>query len=375
MERRSNATAIAAAAVVVSALAACGPMGQTGPAAAGVGGSEPKTGQTADFSDISGLCGEKDVSAAMLVISGNNSARKAGKAEFEAEAAKCPTITETSYVDAQGDPQKMRSSIDDLVARGVDIIVAQDLGPSDLPAVKRAASAGVAVVPFIADPGGDPGNDYAAYVAEDVAAYGRNLTDWIAGTLGNEGNLLVLGGPAGNSYSQAVFDAAKETVARYPDMTLLNSQYVVTDWEVGKTQQAVAGALSKYPQIDGVVSDYGGGSVGGIRAFLAAKRPLPAWAANDTNEFSCTWTKYNAEQPDFEIATQSIRQWMVRPALRHAMAAAQGLENLEPTIFELPLFEDSVAGGDLAPKCDPSLPPDAIVSSQLTREELLALFR
>ncbi|WP_319017951.1 substrate-binding domain-containing protein [Mycolicibacterium baixiangningiae] len=334
----------------------------------------PRVGEIEDFTDIRELCGDKDVTVAYLVISANNAARMIQRAEFDDEARRCPNITKTLYVDSQNDPQRMRANIDSLVAQGVDIIIAQDLGPADLPAVRRATAAGVQVVPFISDPGGVPGRDYTAFVAENVDEFGKTLTDWVAGALGDKGSVIVLGGPAGNAYSHQTYLAVQQALAKYPDMTLLGDDYLVTDWEVGKTQQAVAGALTKYPNIDGVISTYGGGSVGGIRAFLGAGRPLPVWATSDANEFSCLWEQIAPSQPQFQIATQSLRPWMTRVALRHGLAAAQGIPDTEPTIVNLPFFEDSIAGGELAPQCNPDLPPDASLSTFLTEAQLSELF-
>jgi ribose transport system substrate-binding protein len=333
-----------------------------------------KTGTADDLVSIEALCGDKQITVGMSDLFGGNSWRKITRAEFEDEASKCPNIEKTFYTDGQNNPQKQISDINGLVAQGVDVLVVNDLGPSALPTLRKAMAAGVTVVPFIANPGGTPGTDYTAYVAEDVKAYGKALADWTVKALGGKGNVVVLGGLTGNSYSQAVYDAAKQALAD-SNMTLLNSDgYIVTNWDPGETQKVVAGLLTKYPEIDGIISDYGGGSVGGIRAFLAADRPLPVWSANDSNEFACLWQKYHATQPTFEITTVSSRNWMSRVALRHGVAAAEGIADGEPTIIQLPLFEDSIAGGDLAPHCAPDLPPDAIMSSQLSESDLTSLF-
>jgi ribose transport system substrate-binding protein len=380
MQLRKGVMALAASGALAIALAGCnsGPTQASGAGAAGGGSSlaaAAKTGTTADLADITKLCGTKKLVVGMSDLFGGNSWRKITRAEFEDEAKKCPDITKTLYTDAQNNPQKQISDINGLVAQGVDVLIANDLGPSMLPTLRKATAAGVKVVPFIATPGGKVGTDYTNYVAEDVVAYGAALADWEVKALKGKGNVVVLGGLAGNSYSQAVYDAAKAALAK-SGMKLLNADgYIVTNWDPGQTQKVVAGLLTKYSQIDGIISDYGGGSVGGIRAFLAANRPLPAWSANDSNEFACLWKKYNPTQPTFHIATVSSRNWMSRVALRQGVAAAEGISDPEPTSIQLPLFEDSVASGKMAPQCDPNLPPDAILSSQLSHAALTALFK
>jgi ribose transport system substrate-binding protein len=150
---------------------------------------------------------------------------------------------------------------------------------------------------------------------------------------------------------------------------------VVTNWEPGKTQEVVAGLLTQYPSIDGIVSDYGGGSVGGIRAFQAAGKLIPPWSANDSNEFACDWVKRDAKETKYQIGTVSSRNWISRVALRRALADYNKIQNPEPQIIKLGLSEDSTSSDPaLAPKCDESLPPDAILSSQLSTDQLKALF-
>jgi ribose transport system substrate-binding protein len=327
-----------------------------------------------EIQDISQFCGDEEISVALADGFGGNSWRRITRALFEAEAAKCPNITEVLYTDAQGDTQKAISDINSLVAQGVDVIVTfVDGGEALLPTIQKATAAGVAVVPFVGSPGGEPGTDYVDFVAEDIATYGENLARWTIEAMGGEGNLVMLGGIAGNSYSQGVYDGVAAVAAEYPGVTLLEDGPVTTDWEPGKTQQVVAGLLTNYGTIDGVVADYGGGSVGGIRAFIAAGQPLPVWSANDSNEFACLWYEYRDTNPEFQVATESSRNWVVTVALHKGLAAANGILNEEPSIYNLEIIEDST-NPDMAPRCEETLPPDAILSSGLSVEQLSALF-
>ena len=169
--------------------------------------------------------------------------------------------------------------------------------------------------------------------------------------MGGEGSLVMLGGIAGNSYSQGVYDGVVRALEDYPGITLLNEDGPVsTDWEPGKTQQVVAGLITSYGDIDGIVSDYGGGSVGGIRAFQAAGKELPVWTANDSNEFACLWYEHGSEESKYQIATMSSRNWVVQAALNKALAAHNGIVSTDPSIFQLEIIEDST---------DPNLMPRA----------------
>lgn len=336
------------------------------------------SGLQGDIIDISAFCGDDPIKVAFADGFGGNSWRATTRAIFEAEAAKCSNITDILYTDAQADTQKAISDINSLVAQGVNVIVSfTDGGEALLPTIRAATEAGVAFVPIIACPGGEPGTDYVDCVSENVDTYGYGLALWTIEQMGGEGNLVMLGGQAGNPYSTAVYNGAKRAVDENPGITFLNldlgDTFVDTGWEPGKTKQVVAGLLTQFGQIDGIVADYGGGSVGGIDAFLDAGVQLPPWSANDSNEFACLWYEYKDSQPNYQVATMSSRNWVSVPALHKGLAAYNGLANSEPAIYNLEIIEDSTDPGK-QPVCEPDLPKDAIISSGLSVDQLQALF-
>ncbi|MEA5455215.1 substrate-binding domain-containing protein [Sinomonas sp. JGH33] len=328
--------------------------------------------------DVSKFCGTKPIKVAFADGFGGNSWRKITRALFEAEAKKCSNITSISYTDAQGNTQKAIADINSLVAQGVNVIVSfPDAGPALLPTIKKATAAGVKFVPIVASPGGQAGTDYVDFVSEDVNTYGKGLADWTIKQMHGKGNLVMLGGQAGNPYSQAVYEGVKKAVAANPDIKLLNAQMgdvpVDTGWEPGKTKQVVAGLITKFGSIDGIVADYGGGSVGGVQAFVEAGKPIPVWSANDSNQFACLWSQYHPSQPSFEVATESSRNWVAIPALHKGLAAFNGIVDTEPSTYNLQIIEDSTDTSRM-PVCNKDLPNDAILSSGLSVDQLKALF-
>ncbi|MFI9629886.1 substrate-binding domain-containing protein [Streptomyces sp. NPDC052042] len=384
VKKRVAATSVAAAAAM--ALSACGGL-STGSGSATGGGSGDSSspwptvkvggvGVQSDIQDVTKFCGTKPIKVGYADGNANNTWRKATIALFRAQAAKCPNITQVMVTDAQNNTQKAISDINSMVAQGVNVIVTfGDAGQALLPAIQKANAAGVAVVPIVSSIGGTPGKDYVDFVSEDVEAYGKTLADWTIKTMKGKGNLVMLGGVAGSAYSQTVYDGVKKAVAEHPDIRLLNSDgYVATDWDVSKTQQVMAGLITKYGKIDGIVSDFGGGSVGGIRAFIAANKPLPVWAANDSNEFASLWYRYHKQYPSYQIATESSRNWVVQAALNKGLAAYNGIDESEPSTYNLQIIEDST-NPKMMPKYDKSLPADAILSSGLTTEQIKALYK
>jgi ribose transport system substrate-binding protein len=339
--------------------------------------SPDKVGTPAEMQDMSNFCGDKKIKVALADGYGANSWRKITRAEFESEAKKCPNITEVRYTDAQGNVQKAISDIQGLVAQKFDVIlVFPDGGEAVVRAMRKATAAGAVVIPYMvgANFPGERGKDFAMVATESVESNGRVKAQWVADHLDGKGNVIVLGGTPGNPTSTAEAIGWKEVFAKYPDIKVLEGP-VTTNWDPAETQRVMSGLLAKYDKIDAVYSDYGLGSMGALRAFVAAGRQIPLWAAQDANELGCFWQEHKADNPGFQMGNISGRNWIVRLALRKGVAAAEGIDNAEPSIIELPLVEDSFSSdAKLQPACDKTLPPDALLSSGLSLDELKALF-
>jgi ribose transport system substrate-binding protein len=141
---------------------------------------------------------------------------------------------------------------------------------------------------------------------------------------------------------------------------------VPTNWHPAIAQQKTAALIAKYPQIDGIYSE----TTGPIRAFVAAGKPIPAYVGQALMDLSCLAAYYS-----FKMASIDAYTWVVRLALRKGVAAAQGIDNTEPSLVTLPFAEDSTSNDPrLAVKCDKSMPMDSIPSSMLTkRQQIRAL--
>lgn len=341
-----------------------------------------KVGTMDEFADISSVCGDKLIKVGVVDGFGTNSWSKTVKAEIESEAAKCDAITSVEYAAGRGDLQATNQAIVSMAAKGTDLIlVIPDAGPgeSHLPAIRRATKSGATVVNFASDPTGEPGTDYLDYTDWQPSSSGKAWAEWMAQQLGEKGgNVVFLGGPAGAAVSAQEFEGIKEGLASNPQVKLLNSEPVVTNWDPAQAQQAMAGLLSRYRKIDGLIVDYGTAAGGVIRAYESAGKKLPPLATTDDNALSCGFEALKAKNPGYELATVSSRTWVGRVALRKGLAAIQGKDDTEPSIYQLSLVEDS--SGDTAGAKAPSAaclvdaPPDASPSSLLTADEFGKVF-
>jgi ribose transport system substrate-binding protein len=365
-------------AIALALLLGLGGSGTAMAASATVDLAKDKVGTPSEMLDIKQFCGDKKIKVALADGYGSNSWRKITRAEFEDEAKKCPNITEVRYTDAQGNVQKAISDIEGLAAQKFDVIlVFPDGGEAVIRAMHEATKAGSIVIPYMvgAHFPGARGQDYEMVVTESVEDNGRVKGEWIAKHLNGKGNVIVLGGTPGNPTSAAEAVGWKEAFAKYPDIKVLEGP-VTTNWDPAETQKVMSGLLAKYDKIDAVYSDYGLGSMGALRAFVAAGRPIPLWAAQDANQLGCFWKDNKAANPNFQMGNVSGRNWIIRLALRKGVAGAEGIPNAEPSIIKLPLVEDSFSSdAKLIPACDTSLPPDALLSSGLTVAQLKDLFK
>ncbi|WP_432837514.1 substrate-binding domain-containing protein [Dactylosporangium sp. CA-092794] len=379
--------ALAAGTAALLAAAGCSTTNKTGPAAGGdpsaaaqvaVGNSGPVSALVA----MDSVCGTKPIKVGLVDGFGTNSWSKIVRAEVEDEAKKCPAVTGVEYVAGRGDLQATLAGITSLTSKGVNVLlVIPDAGPgaSHLSALRAAAKAGVTVIPIASDPTGKAGADYFDYVDWDTEYSGEVWARWMVARLGPKGgNIVLLGGPAGNAVSAAELAGIKKVLAGAPQVKLLTEEPVTTNWDPAMEQQAMSGLLAKYPQIDGVIGDYGASVAGAIRAFESAGRPLVPIATTDDNELSCGFDALKAKHSGYELATVSSRTWIGRVGLRKGVAVANGKADAEPSLLQLDLYEDSTGTGQgaLAPAkaCKSGVPNDAPPSSQLSGAQLGALF-
>jgi ribose transport system substrate-binding protein len=329
-----------------------------------------KKGTVADLQPMSKFCGTKKIKVAFSDGWGGNYWRHITRAEFEDEAAKCKNITETRYTDGEGKPEKQIADINGLVAQHFDVIVAfLDGGAAITKATREATAAGVAVVPF--DTGaatdtfpGKVGRDYVDRVTEDQGEVGEQFAMWLAKTLHGKGNIVLYGGTPGNPMTAAQATGWQAVFKKYPDIKVLEADPVVTNWDPALAQQKTAALIAKYPQIDGIYSE----TTGPIRAFIAAGKPVPAYVGQSLMDLSCL----AADHPNFKMASMDAHTWMVRLALRKGVAAAEGINNTEPSLITIPFTEDNTSKNKkLAIKCDKQMPMDSIPSSMLSKTEQL----
>ncbi|HLJ99436.1 MAG TPA: substrate-binding domain-containing protein, partial [Streptosporangiaceae bacterium] len=320
------------------------------------------------ISPSTGFCGTKQITLGIEDGFGINAWSQESMAAVRSEAAKCPNVKTIVSVGG-GSLQTAISQINSMVAQGANaIVVIPDFGQAELPAIKAATTAGVKVVPWGADPGGTPGQDYVTYVDWNSGYAGTLWANWMVKVLGGKGNVVMTGGPAGNPVTTAQLNAIVSVFAQHPGMHLLTGStgWAVTNWDPSQAQQVAASLLGKYPVINGIISDYGTDALAETRAFGAAGRTLVPIATLEANGLGCLYQQKSGGT--FQLATISSRNWLGRIAVRKAIAAAEGVTDNEPSTFSLPLIENSAGG--LAPVCSSTESADYYNSNKISAADL-----
>jgi ribose transport system substrate-binding protein len=327
------------------------------------------------LTSVKEICGEKPTVVGLAWGFEGNAWRKLTRGMLEKYVKECPTVEKFLYTNANLNAQKSISDINSMVAQGVNVLlVYPDFGPAVLPALQAATAKGVKVVPFAVESGplgGEPGTDYVDAVSENTKKEGETWANWMAKATGEKGKIVFIGGTTGNPTSTSEFEGVQAALKKYPEMEILGNKIYWGQYDVAENQKVMASLLTQYPEIDGVIDDYGGSAVGAIRAFIAAGRPLVPFATADQNNLACEYYKLKKTNPEFQLGTVSSRNWVIYPAFRKGMASYQGTSDPEPSTYDLPIIEDSTGKvSKQMPICESSLSPDAILSTGLKPAEL-----
>jgi ribose transport system substrate-binding protein len=201
--------------------------------------------------------------------------------------------------DAGHDDAKQIADIQDLVSRGVDLLIVSANTEKALdPAVSRAMKQGIPVVMVDRRTASD---NFVTFVTASDQLEGRLWAQWIVEKLHGKGNVIILGGQAGSSPNEARVRAGMQVFDQYPGIKILDTVY--SDWSPVKGKQVMQAAVAKYgKQIDAVFSTHGLQTPGSIEAFVEAgykAGEIPPHTSADVNGALQMALKYKV--PDLEV--------------------------------------------------------------------------
>jgi len=190
----------------------------------------------------------------------------------------------TTVLTSNFDPAKDNMHIGELVAKKPDVLV---MGLADgnaaIPAILRAAAAGVKLVNVVGPVPEAAQKSLTANVLVDNSSLGRfaaeNLVAGLKQTGYDKGNIVVLSGVQASPTVQQTVNGFKEEMAKSPEYKIVSAQD--TQWDPQKAQQIASQLLAEYSSKGGIQGIYAEAdylAAGAIRAVKQAGKPLGASA-------------------------------------------------------------------------------------------------
>lgn len=186
-----------------------------------------------------------------------------------AEAKAKELGVELIVLDAQDDSTKAASNMEDLITRGVDVIV---VNPTDsdaiVPSVEAANEAGI---PVITVDRVSNGGEVVSSVASDNIAGGKMAGEFIIEKLAGKGKVVELEGISGansaiergQGFNEAIEGSGLEVVAKQ-----------TADYDRSKGLEVMENILQSQPEIDAVFAHNDEMALGALEAIKAAGRDI-----------------------------------------------------------------------------------------------------
>ncbi|MEJ1223909.1 substrate-binding domain-containing protein [Sediminicola sp. 1XM1-17] len=177
--------------------------------------------------------------------------------------------------DGQDDINKQVAAVEDLITKGVDVLLLNPKDPDALVgATKLAKAAGIPV--FIIDSSINPEADYVTTVQSNNLANGELAGEWLAKKFGSKKmNIALLSGNAGNpvgrTRKQGLLQGIAEEQLRslgYIDLDVRTQAY--TDWSYAGGLKAMEDILVAHPDINVVITESDVCVLGAIKAIAQA---------------------------------------------------------------------------------------------------------
>ena len=219
------------------------------------------------------------------------------------------------------------AQIRNMVSSGVNLLLVCPNSSTALnPVIEEAQAAGVLVIVYDMNVDNAP-NIINVYM--DQGLWMPPLVDWLAAQLGEKGKIVYIEGIADQPGNILRNEAGMKALEKYPDIELVAQ--APGKWDQAAAQQAMADLLASVPQIDGVLTQ-DGMTLGIIRAFEAAGKPLPPITGETQVAFIKQWKKMKDESGFQSFGVGNPPPFGVNASLRMGIKILNG-EKLNETVF------------------------------------------
>lgn len=128
---------------------------------------------------------------------------------------------------------------------------------TSLPILKEAQKQGIPVVLFVAK---TPEGETIPYVSNDFYLQGTETAETLVKAIGGKGEVAIMGGVPTNTAHAERMQAAKDVLAKYPDIKLVAEGFDYDD--IGKGQTEAARIISANPNLNGFIVCDAAGPIG-----------------------------------------------------------------------------------------------------------------
>jgi ribose transport system substrate-binding protein len=172
-----------------------------------------------------------------------------------------------------------------LISQGVDAIVVNAASPTGLNGIIAQACARKILVVSYDNVVTAP---CALKVNTDQYKFGQQLAQYLVDKLHGKGNVIMVTGVAGTHVDEERNRGALDVFKKNSGIKVVGKYTGM--WDSSVAQRNTASQLPSLPKIDGIWCQ--GGTDGVLKAFIAAKRPLPVTAGEAENGFRKFMTGY-----------------------------------------------------------------------------------
>ncbi|AKI97666.1 ribose ABC transporter substrate-binding protein RbsB [Kosmotoga pacifica] len=173
---------------------------------------------------------------------------------------------EVIVADAQDNPAKQLSDIEDFIQQRLDLIV---INPTDSDAIVTAVEeANDAGIPVITVDRASNGGKVVCHIASDNVAGGRMAGEFVAKLLGGKGKVVELEGIVGTSAARDRGKGFEAAIAKYPGIKLVAKQ--TANFNRAEGLVVMENILQANPDIDAVFAQNDEMALGAIEAIKAA---------------------------------------------------------------------------------------------------------
>ncbi len=171
---------------------------------------------------------------------------------------------EVTIMSAEEKVEVQLNHVENFIASGMDalIVIPQDTATTD-PITEKAKAAGIPLVYVNRRPDNLPAG--VPYAGSDSLIAGQLEMEALAELVGHKGNVFILQGDASQEAAQKRTEGCKEIVAKYPDMTVVDTQTGL--WQRDKGLAVTENWLQAGTQVDVICSNNDEMALGAIQAF------------------------------------------------------------------------------------------------------------